>query len=89
MTWRGNRRNQCAACEQYFASLKAFDRHRAGRFGTGPFGTSPERRCISPDEMRRRGWSKDEKGFWWIEKGRYPSALKGRSQRPPRAQDTL
>ena len=57
-------RNQCPACGQYFNSISIFEKHRTGAFGTGPLGTSPERRCFTIREMKAKGWKTDEKGFW-------------------------
>jgi len=56
--------NQCPACEAYFSTVSVFDRHRVGRFGTGLNGSSPERRCENPSEMRFQGLQLDERGVW-------------------------
>ncbi len=62
MKLTGNR-CQCAGppfagCGEYFNSTAAFDRHRAGSY-------SPmQRRCLTPDEMRAAGMSRNEAGFW-------------------------
>jgi len=50
-------RNQCAGCGEMFNSSAAFDKHRTGAFGV-------DRRCRTPDEMRKVGMSND--GGWWI-----------------------
>ena len=55
----GNR-CQCAACGEYFNSTSVFDRHRRGDYGNP---ASP-RRCLRPEEMEARGFSKNTKGFW-------------------------
>jgi hypothetical protein len=51
-------RCQCSGCGEYFNSDTAFDMHRIGRFGV-------DRRCMSPDEMRAAGMSKNA-ADWWI-----------------------
>jgi hypothetical protein len=48
----------CRACSEYFNSTGMFDRHRVGRY-------SPmERRCLSPLEMRAKGYLQNDSGFW-------------------------
>jgi len=51
-------RCQCSACGEYFNRPSLFDRHRAGSYQ--PLA----RRCLSPDEMRAKGWRKNSAGFW-------------------------
>lgn len=55
----GNR-CQCPACDGYFNSVKAFDRHRVGAYPNS-------RRCLSPPEMTRRGMTANRAGFWITE----------------------
>ena len=43
-------------CCQSFTSLTGFDRHR-----TGPY---TDRRCLTPDELTAKGWTRDEHGAW-------------------------
>lgn len=50
-------RNQCCGCHEYFNSTFAFDKHRTGEFGK-------DRRCLTSDEMRAKGMSKNAAGFW-------------------------
>lgn len=50
-------RNQCQACKEYFNSVKAFERHRMGKYGV-------DRRCRTPAEMMERGYSLNKDGFW-------------------------
>jgi len=52
----GNR-NQCPGCSQYFNSNSAFEKHRVGEF-------SVNRRCLSPDEMIKKGMALNSAGFW-------------------------
>ena len=63
----GTRNNQCAGCLQGFGSMGAFEAHRVGPFGTGPKGTSPDRKCLTVDEMSSLGWKRDLRGFWHTE----------------------
>lgn len=51
-------RNQCPTCNEFFNSTAAFVKHRAGRVAT------PERRCLTPDEMTAAGMAKNTADFW-------------------------
>jgi hypothetical protein len=51
-------RCQCAACHQYFNSVRSFDQHRIGRF------SPPLRRCFTPDQMTASGMRRNASGFW-------------------------
>ncbi|TCK37985.1 hypothetical protein B0G84_3286 [Paraburkholderia sp. BL8N3] len=55
-------RNQCPDCGQCFNSTGAFDKHRAGPFGSGR--TPAARRCLLPHEMREQGMARNAAGFW-------------------------
>jgi len=55
-TLRGDR-NLCRACNEYFNSTFAFDKHRTGKHGV-------DRRCLTVDEMRAKGMSKNSADFW-------------------------
>lgn len=57
----GKKRCQCGACSALFGGTRLFERHRVGAY------VPDQRRCLSQDEMRARGWSKNRDGFW-IEK---------------------
>ena len=46
----------CRTCEQSFNSTAAFDMHR-----TGPVY---DRKCLTPEQMRERGMSTNNSGFW-------------------------
>jgi len=49
-------RCQCRACDEYFNSTFAFDKHRIGK---------PEnRQCMTQDAMLAKGMSTNEAGFW-------------------------
>jgi hypothetical protein len=65
LTLRGDR-GQCAACREYFNSTYAFDKHRVGRYSpmAAAPGSSLERRCLNPSEMRAKGMSLSSTGFW-------------------------
>jgi hypothetical protein len=45
MTWC-----KCPACDEQFSGITLFDKHR--------YGSWDDRRCLSPEEMRLRGWRK-------------------------------
>ena len=53
-------RNQCGGCRQYFNSNYAFERHRVGKHGE-------DRRCLTPEEILEKGWTKNPAGFWMTE----------------------
>jgi hypothetical protein len=46
----------CATCGEPFQSQGLFDQHRVG-----PFEPPGQRRCLTPDEMRAKGWRHDGK----------------------------
>jgi hypothetical protein len=43
----------CATCGEPFQSQTLFDKHRVGTF------EPMTRRCLTPDEMREKGWTHD------------------------------
>jgi hypothetical protein len=45
----------CPTCLEPFQSQGLFDKHRVGRY------EPMERRCLTPDEMRAKGWRHDGK----------------------------
>ncbi len=49
-------RCQCSACGGYFRAVSTFDKHRVGPY--------LDRKCLTSDEMKSRGWELDESGFW-------------------------
>ncbi len=53
-------RCRCSACGEYFNSVSTFDRHRHG----GWQGRGADRRCLTPAELRARGWTLNAHGFW-------------------------
>lgn len=62
----------CGACDETFTSVSAFDMHRVGNFGEPlldnkgklvGYGKS-QRRCLSAEEMRVKGMTQTEKGWW-------------------------
>lgn len=55
-TLRGDR-NQCPACNEYFNSTHAFEKHRHGEYGI-------DRRCLTADEMTAKGMHLGSDGFW-------------------------
>ena len=51
----------CPTCREPFQSQSLFDAHRVGKYDPD------ERRCLTPDEMRAKGWRHD--GRTWRGKG--------------------
>jgi hypothetical protein len=72
-------RCECRGCGELFNSVKSFDRHRRGTY------TPPARRCLSPDEMRAKGMTRNAAGYW-ITEARLERAA---SFRPARRSDDL
>jgi hypothetical protein len=54
-------RCKCSGCGEVFSRERAFDRHRVGRYGV-------DRRCLTLDEMRARGWELNKAGVWVMDK---------------------
>jgi hypothetical protein len=52
----------CRNCSQYFNSTKAFDGHRRGKYV--PINQGETRFCLTPDEMREKGFYLKPDGFW-------------------------
>lgn len=69
----GSSRNQCGACHQYFNSNTAFERHRTGEHGK-------DRRCLTSEEMTKKGWLKNKDGFWITEQKSDRSILRTSTQ---------
>lgn len=55
-------RCQCAACDEYFGSERAFDRHRIGRFAE-PGQWQGTRGCLTLSDMLAAGWMRSARGF--------------------------
>lgn len=47
----------CRGCGEFFNSVRAFDRHRAA-------ASSVAQRCLTAEEMVKRGMSVNVSGFW-------------------------
>ena len=63
---RGNQ-CECTDCGEFFWSVYGFDKHRVfmdkddkGRY----IEDWDRRRCLSVTEMKAKGWSQNEGGFW-------------------------
>jgi hypothetical protein len=54
--WSGLRMEHCTVCHQTFPGSSLGDAHRVGRPDT------PQRRCLTPDEMRDKGWALTQRG---------------------------
>lgn len=48
----------CGECGEYFNSVYGFDLHRVGEYSDG------SRRCLTPAEMRGKGWLHNARGLW-------------------------
>jgi hypothetical protein len=55
-------RSRCPACGLLFTSSHAFGKHRVGAYA--PLNKPDTRRCLTEAELRERGWSPNECGFW-------------------------
>lgn len=55
-------RCQCAGCGEYFASERAFERHRIGSYAD-PDQWQGTRRCLNLSEMLANGWTRSTRGF--------------------------
>jgi hypothetical protein len=57
--------NLCRTCGEDFGSVTAFDAHHVGKHA---YLFSPDRlngrRCLTPAEMRARGFTKNGRGRW-------------------------
>lgn len=77
-------RCQCPSCGDYFASPRAFDRHRIGAYARpGEFKHS--RRCMTLGEMLAVGWCRDARGFLLTPDPRRAGMAPGRRIAPPPA----
>lgn len=47
---------RCAECGEYFTSETPYDMHRVG--------AGHARRCLTQEEMRVRGMSRNQRGYW-------------------------
>lgn len=63
---------QCGACDEYFNSTKAFDRHRRGKPGVN-------RHCLTPTQMLAAGMCKNA-GDWWITEPGAPDRFRVKRQ---------
>lgn len=57
-----NVRCACSACGSVFCSVTAFDLHRVGTYAQGR--EKHTRRCLSVDEMLKRGMAHTASGAW-------------------------
>ena len=60
------KRCQCCACGETFSRLRAFDRHRVGQCAK-PGVWRGSRRCLTPAEMKAKGWQRNAAGDWIME----------------------
>ena len=59
MSWAG-----CSECDMEFTSDYGFDRHRVNMTGKPGYDPEYDWRCASPEEMHKRGFSQNAKGWW-------------------------
>jgi hypothetical protein len=73
----------CAACDEQFVSVNAFDTHRVGpqgeEFAPGRWRGHPDRRCLTIGKMAGAGWERTTTG-WRHPKG-IREAMHAASQR--------
>jgi len=70
---RGDR-NQCQGCKEFFNSGYAFDKHRHGTHGL-------DRRCLTSTEMKAKGMSIKEDGFWITSTMPFPRVMQVQNRR--------
>lgn len=60
--WSGYRIEHCTECHETFTGTTSGDKHRTGDHAImwGP----ERRRCLTPDEMRKRGMEQNARGQW-------------------------
>ena len=56
----GTDKCRCMACGEYFNSSYGFDEHRVGPWSR----SGADRRCLTIEEMRERGWALSATGHW-------------------------
>lgn len=64
----GSNKCKCAACGEYFLTVKAFETHRYGKY--------TDRRCTETADMDKRRLSLDEKGYWRLPKKAFNTELR-------------
>lgn len=56
----GSNFSRCAACHQYFLTIRAFARHRVG--------PAADRTCVATPRMADAGLERDRSGLWRLPK---------------------
>ena len=56
---------RCSVCDTTFTSDSGFDRHRIMTKGRPGYDPEYDWRCASPAELRGRGYSQNDKGWWY------------------------
>jgi len=54
--WSGDQTCHCATCHLTFTSVGPFDAHRVGEMN--------DRRCLTPGELRKKGYEPNKYGRW-------------------------
>lgn len=63
-----NPHNYCTTCNKDFGSVRAFDRHRVGKYQYPYSAEHPDgRRCLSTDEMSRDEFVLNSRDLWTLE----------------------
>jgi hypothetical protein len=75
--------SQCAACGEYFKSVKCFERHQRGRYPRLRMNVVSERHCLNTAQMQKRGWSTNAHGFWVMKKRSPKPAPLAQERRSP------
>ncbi len=56
-------KNLCSGCGFNFGTMETFEKHRIGQFGK-------DRRCMTADEMRAKGWEYSEPLLTYYNEGK-------------------
>jgi hypothetical protein len=56
---------ECTDCGEFFNSVYGFDKHRV--FAVPDVEDWDTRTCLTPAQLRARGWLKNARGFWITE----------------------
>ncbi len=75
----GSDKCKCSRCGEYFNSTHAFSKHRVSGF------QPVTRTCLTPAEMRGKGWSINRTGHWVTATREQGDEISGYPSRTPRA----
>lgn len=57
--------SECTGCGEFFNSVYGFDKHRV--FEKAKVEDWDTRTCLTPPQMRAKGWTKNARGLWITE----------------------